>query len=228
MATRFYFPNTGNTSGLTPAISAEWEHQQANRLNLVTTPDASALGTFSYNPDASDHIFDYDSHHGQFISAALAAQTIQAQTVTAQFQCLESHASDNLRLTIKIFSIDSAGAVKDVLLAITRAGTEPTTALRNTSFSATTTARTVVDGDRLVLEIGLGGLPTSGGGTNCHNGSIRYGCSASSGDLPVNETEAGLTFRPWLNFATDTISFSGPSVCVAAVNLPNVTPGVAA
>jgi hypothetical protein len=203
LATKFYFPDTADTSGLTPTISAEWEHQNVIRRDAVTTPDASALATTAYNPDGADHIFDYNAHHRQYITGPLAAQTIAAQAVTAQFQCLESHASDNLKLTIKIFSIDSAGSVKDTLLAITRAGTEPTTSLRNTSFSGTTTERTVVRGDRLVFEIGLGGLPTSGSGANVHNGSIRFGCSAAAGDLLVNKTEAGTTYRPWLNFANN-------------------------
>ena len=60
---------------------------------------------------------------------------------------------------------------------------------------------TCIDGDRILLEIGLGGLPVATSGIQGHNGSIRWGCVASSGDLPVDETQTGTTYRPWVEFS---------------------------
>src|SRR3990167_3605012 len=207
MASRFYFPEVA-AADVSPGVSAEWEHQETIvRRKLLTAADGSTLTTTAQNPDGADHIADQDVLHRQYISDPLAAQNISG-TVKAQFQCRESHASDNLKLTIKVFVVDQAGTtIKETLLAITRQGTEPTTSIRNTSFAAAALAAAdVEENDRLVIEVGLGGLPTSGGGANAPKGSLRFGCNASSGDLLENETEAGTTFRPWLEFS-QTIAF---------------------
>lgn len=222
MATRFYFPET-EAAAVSPTISAEWEHQNVVRRRLIAdTPDGSTLTTTAYNPDGADHIADQDAHHRQYVSDPIAAQNISGN-VKAQFQCIESHASNNLQLTLKIFLCSGDGTtIKETLLAITRKGTEPTTSLRNTSFSSNAiSAADAEEGDRIVVEVGLGGLPTSGGGTNCHNGSIRFGGSASGGDLAENETETGTTFRPWLEF-DDTISFPAPAFKAAWARGSNV------
>jgi hypothetical protein len=150
-----------------------------------------------------------NAHHRQYIRDPLAAQTISsASTVQAQFQTLETDALDNLFLTLKVYTVDSGGTFKSALLAVVGKGTEPTTALRNTSFAATALNGsggnvTVAAGDYLVVEIGLGGTPTATSGVQGHNGTIRWGCNASSGDLPVDETQAATTYRPWVEFSAN-------------------------
>lgn len=150
---------------------------------------------------------DKDAHHRQYVSDPLAAQTIAAQTISAQFQVSEIDAANNLYLTIKVFVVSNDGnTIKETLLAITRDDTEASQGdpgtLENRSFSVTSSAATIEEGDRIVVEVGLGGLPTSNAS---HDGWMRFG--SFGGDLPVNDTETGTTFRPWLEFA-DTLLFS--------------------
>ena len=204
MATRFYF-NEAEAAAVSPTISAVWEHQNVVRRRMPrTTPDASTLSTVAYTPDAADHLVIGDAHHRQYVSDQLAAQNI-AGTITGQFQCLEAHTSNNLRLTIKIFVVDSAGTtIKETLLAITAATSEVNNTIRNVTFQSQSLAAADIEAnDRIVVEIGLGGTPTASGGVQGHNGSIRWGGSAAGGDLAVNETEVGTTFRPWIEFSDD-------------------------
>lgn len=207
MATRFFFPET-EAAPVSPTISGDWEHINTQRRKLLTGPDSSTLTTTAYTPDGADHLVNGDAHHRQYVSDPLAAQNIAAQTVKLQFQCLEAHAGNNLFLTWKIFVVSQDGnTIKETLLAIRRDATEVATSLTNRGDSATTTAADVEDNDRIVIEIGLGGTPTGSGGVQGHNGSIRFGCNASSGDLGEDNTQTGTTFRPWLEFA-NTLTFA--------------------
>lgn len=205
MATRVYFPNVGLPPVDPPApVGTDWEHTNTNTKQLVITPDDTALATVAYTPDAADDLTNKDALHRQYVSEPLKAQTLSGN-VKAQFQCLETLANDNLFLTLKILVCSNDGTTTQAtLLAITRdTTTELAVSLTNRNFPSTAlSSYACADGDRLVIEIGLGGNITSGaGGTVGHNGSIRWGCVASGGDLPENNTEAGTTFRPWLEFA---------------------------
>ena len=207
MATRLFFPD-GVAAAITPPVpTANWEHINAtgNWLQAaLKVVDASALTTVAYNPDGAEHIADNDSFHRQYVVGPLAAQTF-AGNVTGQFQATEVNAGNNLFLTLKVITCSAAGVLRNTLLAITRStGNEYTTTLRNATFPSTALAgsQTCQDGDYLVIEVGLGGLSVAAGGTQTHNGSIRWGCSASSGDLPVDNTQTGTTYRPWVEFST--------------------------
>jgi len=72
------------------------------------------------------------------------------------------------------------------------------------------------DRDRLVIEIGLGGLPVDTSGLQNHNGSIQWGCSASSGDLPEDGSTTATTYRPWVEFSS-TYTFLPVTVTPAAL-----------
>ena len=236
MATRLYFPSTG-TPDISPTINngGEWEHSNGVRRPLVTTVGSSALSTDAYTPDAADHLTDGDALIYQYIlTDKLAAQTISGQTVKWQFQCLEAHANNNLFLTLKIFVCGNDGTIKETLLAIRRDSTEVATSLTNRGDTATISSATVEDNDRIVIEIGLGGTPTATGGVQGHNGSIRFGESASSGDLPEDDSTTATTYRPWLEFAntlilnqpvtqsstfTNSASFYAGTVTPGAVNV---------
>lgn len=206
MATRFYFPSSGSAA-VTPTINAggEWEHVNSARLPCSVTLGSTALANTAYSPDGADHLVNGDAHVMQFVSnETLQAQTLAAQTVSWQFQCFESNNGNNVGLTVKIFVCSNDGStIKETLLAITRDAAEMLNSLRNMGHSATTSAADVEAGDRIVIEIGCGGTPTASGGVQGHNCTIRFGENASSGDLPVNETETGTTFRPWLEFANN-------------------------
>lgn len=203
MATRLYFPETEAAPVTPPApAGADWEHVNSLQRKLLQSADSSTLTTTAYTPDAADHLVNGDAHHRQYVSDPLEAQTLSGN-VTAQMQCLEAHANNNLSLTIKILVCSNDGSsTVATLLAITRDGSEVNTSLRNITFNSVALSSYACSaGERLVIEIGLGGTPTAAGGTQGHNGSIRWGCDASSGDLPVDETQTGTTYRPWLEFS---------------------------
>lgn len=231
MATRLYFPD-GVAGPVTPPVpvgGTEWEHVNSSVNALLFYPDSSALNTVAYTPDAADDLTNRDSHHRQYVSDPLQAQTL-AGNVTAQFQCLETFANDNLFLTMKLLVCSYNGATTQAtLLAITRATSkELGTTIENRTFPSTALSSfACAAGDRLVIEVGVGGNITSGtGGVIGHNGSIRWGCSASSGDLPVDETTTGATFRAWIQFSQDFL-FITPGVSVplaAGLWSPQATP----
>jgi hypothetical protein len=204
MVTRAFFASVEAAPVTPPApAGADWEHVNSISRHLLQAVDGSALATAAYTPDGADHIADQDAHHRQYVSDSLDAQTITGN-VKAQLQCLEANAGNNLFLTIKVMVIDSAGSsVLSTLLAITRDTTnEVATSLTNRNFPSTAMGSyACAAGDRLLVEIGLGGLPVAAGGTQGHNGSIRWGCTATSGDLLENDSETGTTFRGWIEFA---------------------------
>jgi hypothetical protein len=213
MATRFYFPLDQAAPVTPPSPAAEWEHNNGVTRALLVTPDGSTLTTTAYTPDGADDLTNRDSMHRQYVSDPLGPQTITGN-VSGQFQCLEAHANNNLFILL----INTTGdTTRATLLAITRATSlELATSLTNRTFPSTALTSTVVTpGDRLVIEVGLGGnITTAAGGVQGHNGSIRWGCSAAGGDLAANETETGTTFRPWLEF-TNTVLFHAPEIAMA-------------
>jgi len=206
MATRFYFSDSEAAPVTPPAAGAEWEHNNGVTRNLRLSPDGTALATTAYAPDAADDLTDRDSLHRRYVSAPLAAQTVSGN-VKAQFQCLEEFNNCNLFLTLKLTVISNDGSTtRATLLAITRDTTnELALSLTNRNFPSTAlTSYACADGDRILVEVGLGGNITSGtGGVIGHNGSIRWGCVASSGDLPEDDTQTGTTYRPWLEISTN-------------------------
>lgn len=225
MATRFYFPETlaAPVTPPTPSGGAEWEHNNNVTRALLLTPDGSTLTTTAYTPDAADDLTNRDACHRQYVSDPLGLQALSGN-VKAQFQVLEAHANNELRLTFKILVCSYDGSTtRATLLAITRGTNEANTSLRNLTFQSTALSSytTVNPGDRLVVEIGLGGnVTTAAGGVQGHNGSIRFGCSAAGGDLPENETDTGTTLRGWLEISTN-IEFSLPPGITMA---PRMTP----
>lgn len=198
MVSRLYLPST-TTAAVSPTISADFEHQNGARRQMATRKVASAFATTTYTPDAADHIADQDAQLVQFVSPPLVAQTIAAQTAKLTIIGSEANAGNNCFLTWKLFLCDSSGAVGSTILAIRRDGTELSTTLQNRTDSATTTQVTASAGDRLVLEIGAGGSPTASGGTQGHNGALRFGDSSGS-DLAEDDTST-TDANPWLEFA---------------------------
>ena len=209
MPTRFYLPASG-AAEVSPAINAAWEHQNVVRRPTSTTKSNTANAFTSYAPDSADHIVDADAHFVQFVSSALPAQTIAAQVVKIQAQCDENAGGNDLLLTWLIYAVNNAGdTVRGTLLAIQRDGLEVDNGASgiNRGDSGTTAEVVLQANDRLVFEIGLGGLPTQGPGTQGHNGSIRFGDATGSTDLPEDDTDANSTKAPWLEFA-NALNFS--------------------
>lgn len=219
MATRLYFPETQAAAVTPPAPTGgtEWEHINSLTRALLTVPDGSALTTTAYTPDAADDLTNRDAMHRQYVSDPLGLQTLSGN-VKAQFQVLEAHANNELRIALKILVCSYDGATtRATLLALTRATTEANTVLANLTFQsvALTSYQIINPGDRIVVEVGLGGNVTvATGGVQGHNGSIRFGCSAAGGDLPENETDTGTTLRPWIEFS-NTFEFRTPGIVAA-------------
>lgn len=215
MATRFYLPETLAGQVTPPAPTADWEHINTGPpvRFLLRQPDASALTATAYDSDAADHLVSSDSCHRQYVSEALAAQTITGN-LTAQFQAMEPNTGCNMFLTLKVLACNNSGSsTVGTLMAITRdTTTELATSLTNRNFPSTALTSTAVSaGDRLVIEVGVGGTPTAATGVNGHNAALRFGCSASSGDLPADDTQTGTTYRPWIEISTD-LRFLGDEV----------------
>ncbi len=203
MATRFYFADNFAAPVGVATPTAEWEHASNATRALLNAPNSDALATTAYTPDGADDLTNKDANHRQYVGERLAAQTLSGN-VTAQIQCLEANAANNLFLTMKILVCSEDGVTtRATLMAITRATSkELGTTIENRTFPSTAlTNYTCIDGDRLVIEVGLGGSCSAAGGTQGHNGSIRWGCVASGGDLPVDETATGTTLRPWVQFS---------------------------
>jgi hypothetical protein len=205
MASRFYLPASG-TAPASPTVSAEWEHNNAVVRPMRTVRAGTAFATTAFSPDAADDITDRDSMFVQFVSDPLLPQTISAQTVAIQILGNETNAGNNCFLTWKLFLCSRDGtSIGSTILAIRRDATElVVTTNTNRSDSATSTQVTAALGDRVVLEIGIGGVPVATGGVQGHNGGLRFGDSSAS-DLAVDDT-ATADANPWLEFP-NTLAF---------------------
>lgn len=190
--TRFYFPSTG-AGAVSPAFDAGWEDVSiVTRLKTVTTKIASAMTTVAFSDLLAT---DEDILFRQWVSDPLVAQTIIGQTLTMQMRAIETLATNNMFVTwvVKVVSNDG-GTVRGTLVAITRDNVEVDAAtLTNRSLVLATNALAILDGDRLVFEIGTGGVATVS-----HDSSLRIG-DADATDLPVNDTTT-TDNSPWLEF----------------------------
>ena len=198
MATRFYLPKTTASTPITPTPDAAWEDTSVLGRAMTSTAkisDAMALVDFT-DLDTSDK----DIIFRQYISLALTAgQTITgSQALKAQARVSETSTDNNMFLTVGIRVIASDGTtVQKTVLAVTRDDTEAATTLTNRKFNATSAATnyTTVAGDRLAVEIGIGGDPD--GMFSSHMGAVRFGDAAAS-DLAEDDT-ATTDDNPWLD-----------------------------
>jgi len=203
LATKFYLPSTGSTD-IDPAWSASWygtTEMSPSKLAAVTTKISSA--------DATKTLTDADltdRHYcaGMWVSARLAAQTIAAQTIGISIKCSEDNAKNNMFLhgIIRVVQIDGV-TYRGTLLSFFEDNTEfPLTASRASRYySATSSALVVYAGDRIVIELGPGGDPQTGGGS--HNSDMIIGDNNGS---DLDAADADTTGDPWVNFA-NTLTF---------------------
>lgn len=208
MATRFYFGNS-TFAAVNPTPNGGWLHAfSGDEYKLLTTPDSSTLATVDYSPDAGDDLVDGEAMNRMYVSDPLAAQSILEQTVKIQMQGNENNNGNNCSLTWHVWLVSNNGTTwRANLIDIQRDSNEfPTTLVNRGDTGTTPVSISVTDGDRIVVEVGIGGWPTAAGGTQGHNGDLRFGCNASSGDLPENDTETGTTYRGWIEFA-NTLTF---------------------
>lgn len=155
--------------------------------------------------DAADHLADWDALICRFVSDRLQAQTINVQTIALQMQAQEAVGTNNLFIAWQLLLVDGSGIpVAGGSIVNARRDTFEVVRLVNTNRGESVTSLGPVTcpvNSRLVLEIGLGGLPTVSASVDGHNGALRIG-DAGASDLPVDDTTTNDTaFKPWLEFA---------------------------
>jgi hypothetical protein len=200
-----YLPASAGTVPFSPTPDSAWEDTgSVFRARARTVSSSSTMATVAFT-DANNA--DRDILIAQYVTRPLTAgQTITgAQALKAQCRCIEVNTGNNLFLTLGIRVINLIdGLVKKTVLAVTRDANEVDgTTLTNRQFTANSAATnyTTVEGDCLVIEIGLAGDPT---GSNTHSGSLRLGDSAAS-DLAEDDTSTADN-KPWVQL-TDTLTF---------------------
>lgn len=210
MSTKLYFQSTAS-SPITPAVSSSWDYSISAFARYPTSiTKASQAMTFislDGNGDASDNDYCF----GQWISGALAAQTIGGTDVYVKIQmrCMEEAARVNafLTATVRILSGDGT-TVRGTVCALTRDNTEMV-ATTNEALAtnrawaiSSTTAVSAQEGDRIVIEVGSGGDPSSGSGGNSHDSDICVG-DASSTDLTIDDDMEVANNNPYCLFEDD-------------------------
>lgn len=193
--TRFYI-DSGESPEVEPASIGHWDHYDqfvSRRLNTVK--QASTILEFAIAYDEETHDEDVNCLWFQGVSAPLAAQTIPVQTIKLVMFGFEDDLANNLFLTWRVAVINSLGVEVKQLLDETRDGIEfgaektPTTRYDEAECESYACAA----GDRIVVEVGLGGQPSSG----MHNGALYAG---DDGDdfLAADYEEGG--YAPWIEF----------------------------
>jgi hypothetical protein len=199
MATRLYLPSTGSAA-ITPGFASGWEDTSIGaRLPCYTTKQSTTMTTVSF-VDANDT--NRDILFRQYISEPLANQSIDAQSVVFRIRALERATTCNMFTTINIRLVSNDGSVvRGTLVSMRRDGVEAATSLTNRNNTGNSTAIVCHSGDRLVIEIGMGGDPGAG---SDHDSDMRIG-DADATDLGANDTDTS-DFNPYVEFA-NTLSF---------------------
>jgi hypothetical protein len=205
MPTRFNFPSSG-AAPVSPAFGAAWD-VTSGAVRLPLTRGAGSTGSVTLSNDTtSGEGVDADHLVAQYVSETIAAQTISAQAIDAQFRCQEANVASNQFLTLHIYVVSNDGStVRGTILALTRDDTEMSaSAQQNRRFTATTSSVTAQNGDRIVVEVGTGGNPASGG---THD--VAFSVRDNSTDLPEDDTQT-TTGNPWLEFTNEITGFGTP------------------
>lgn len=212
MATKFYLPSSG-AAAATPAWSTSWYNAtgfSAEKLAAVTAKANSGLVTKTLTEaDVTDRHFAV----GMWVSDMLAAQTIANGTViTGSMQASEDNTKNNLSLHWIIRLVGSDGTTYgNTVVAFSDDATEANATLRSLAFTNTLSGGvSVTAGDRLVIELGIGGDPASGGGS--HNSTMRIGETTAGADLAYTDADASTTAVPWINFSNSLVFLSCPTV----------------
>lgn len=198
MPTRFYFSGSQIPS-VSPAFGA-WD-SATTRLKMLGDKEVSEALTSIGLGGVSELVCV-----AQFVSEPLVAQAISG-TVKAYLRAVaESDPTVTPRLLVKVVSGDGS-TIRGTLLAIANYGsgaTFSTVALTNCAWANGDAVSLVnaLDGDRLVVEIGISNALSA-------DGFVDFGAPSGTSDLPENETETG-NLVPWIEFSgTITLQASG-------------------
>lgn len=212
--TRIYLPSgtVPIEPSTNPAFDAAWNSTGAAVRRKPVT-DGRKKGTAAASVQVTSAATNPEKILlAQYVSGPLRAQTISGN-VSGQIRALESNAAFNgtLQIGIRVFSADGA-TVRATLLAVggttTTATTPPefATALTNRRFLTSgdvtplpLTSYTCVEGDRLVIEIGVADKDAG----TARTASLSFGDNTV--DLTVDDTTTTAN-DPWVEFDT-TIQF---------------------
>ena len=211
MATRIYFPSTG-TAAISPAYDSGWEVTSiAACLPAYIEKKNTTMTTVLYDDVDSTN---QDILFRQWVSDPLAAQTITAQTVKLQIGASETVGGNNLFVAWTVRVVSDGGTVRGTCIGSPRRdATELAVAtLTNRGDLLTSTAVVAQEGDRLVIEIGVGGDPSL---SNPHDSSLRIGDNDAT-DLPEDDTTTADN-NPWIEFANNLLFFTRKSSTAAIV-----------
>jgi hypothetical protein len=223
VATRFYLPYTASATPITPAIDTEWRAFGGTRSMTSNVPVANTLtntnwiggdsgnGSSGYDPDGRWHTYVC---YKQFISPPLAAQTIPANTpwtLQCQIDKLTAGAgsagtnNDGHYLMFRgsLIAPDNIGAYNNWIGEATNAASGGSQVMQNRTISGGSgIARTILNGSRIVLEIGVhSSYPSQPYGVAQH--SLRFGYNVA-GWLPSgNNTDISTTLSPWWELNRD-------------------------
>lgn len=212
MATRFYLPSSGDAA-VEPAYDGSWTIGVTGwayyAMPIVKT--GTAVAQIIKNDDGSSA--NANCLFGIYVSPKLAAQTIAAQTVSLAIAAKEPEGQNNLYVAWIVRLFDEAGTTdRGDLVAARRDAAEITTLdYFARKDSATSTELEASEGDRIVLDLGVGGDPAIGYNHNCE---LRVG--DISDDMADDQNENVVTtLSPWLNFA-NTLTFlsEGPGAAM--------------
>jgi hypothetical protein len=206
MATRFYLSASGETVPITPSPLSNWENVSIMERVLCNTVKRGLAMTNVDFPSDGDST-NKDILFRQYISPILVAgQTITgSQSIKAQCRVLESSNFNNMFFTIGIYVYRGTGPVKFIFdPTIIRDNVEAATiTLINRQFTAVSavTNYTTIAGDRIIIEIGMGGDQDIDGD---HESIMRLG-DASATDLSEDNTST-TDNNPWVELS-DTLTF---------------------
>lgn len=205
MATKIYLRATAETTLRSPAVDAAW---------TVTSDLARCVARTAKSSDAMTTVTCANSDNAnqnillrQYVRQLTAGQTVTgAQAMNFQCRASEVTSASNMftMYGVRIIANDNT-TVRKTVVALQIDGTEvvqTTLTNRNNAVNSAATNYTTVEGDVLVIEIGLSGDPTS---SNNHASSLRLG-DAAAADLAVDDAST-TDNNPFVTF-TDTLTFS--------------------
>jgi len=221
MATTCFFPSAGAAPVSPTPSGTDWTlHLSGNSRLLEFANSESAITSLAYNPDAADHLVDGTSHICQFVSQLLPPQVVAAQQVHVSFRALEVAASNNLFPCFKVYGCDAAGTTNlgNIVPFRRSAVLELATSLTGVAEAMAGSAVTFTEQWRLVVELGVGGLPVNTA-TDTHNATIEFGSTMATGARGLGQN-GDTTACPALIIFENDILTSVPIIVPAGAQQP--------
>jgi hypothetical protein len=213
LATRFYISTLGDVPPISPAKASQWEFDSraASGFMLLTSPTAELWPFGGGNSPNAVPETNTDYLLGQLVSPPLlAGQTIDSQTVSAQFLAYGSAVSPSsvryLMLGCRVVAADGTTIQRTLFSPVRDNVAIASTDFENRSFvrASTFTSYVTVSGDRLVFEVGAGG-----DWYNAIDGAAVAFGSETGTDLPVDDTTT-THGRPWIELEQDLLFDTEP------------------